>query len=90
MKKAYTKPGFYIENFSLSQSIATDCGLIRGQEGTLGKPGLKTKESCGWDMGNLIVWTANSTCTLEIGAETPFEGVCYNAPNGGTSIFAYS
>ena len=88
MKRVYEKPGIYVENFSLSQSIADGCGAAH--ESTLGNPNHADKQNCGWDMGNLVIWTdaTNTKCNFFLEEDTPFEGVCYNNPNGGASIFA--
>lgn len=85
MKAVYKKPVLQIEYFTLSQSIAS-CGAF--QDSTLGKPGHDDKP-CGWDMGNTIVWTGaeGSSCTLPWGENDEFNGVCYNNPNNGISIF---
>ena len=89
MKRVYEKPGIYVENFSLAQSIARKCGAA--ENSTLGKPTYGEPGSCGWDMGNLIVWTGNGdACDFILDADTPFEGVCYNNPDGGTNIFTCS
>ena len=89
MKRVYEKPGIYVENFSLSQSIARKCRAA--EDSTLGVPNYSEPGSCGWDMGNLVIWTdAKSKCDLFMDADTPFEGVCYNNPDGGTNIFTCS
>lgn len=87
MKKTYTKPTFNMEYFSLSQSIAAGCGAVSGGN-TLGRPNHWEKSTCGWDMGNLVVWTdANSGCDVKWGENDALGAVCYNNPNGGNTIF---
>jgi len=51
MKKEYTKPVIILENFSMTQSIAHNCGdnLI------FDYATLKYKGSCGWDDGSGVV-----------------------------------
>ena len=90
MKKKYEKPGLYVENFALSQAIATPCGAK--PNGSLGKPSYADQGSCGWDMGNFIVWveTVNSPCNDYEDANTVVDGVCYNNPSPGNAIFSYS
>ena len=86
MKKEYQKPGMYVESFALSQSIAADCGALH--DSTLGHPTLTGKSVCGWDMGGTVVWSTEQTCKdLQIGVDVPWEGVCYNNPLGGNTIF---
>ena len=86
MKKTYMKPGLYVENFALSQEIAGNCG--HANKPTLGVPAHDNKDSCGWDMGNLIVWTVGVTPNCTFPGGDKFEGICYNNPNGGQTIFA--
>lgn len=88
MKKKYMKPAVYMETFNLSQSIAAGCGAPAGG-GSLGKPAHWSKETCGWDMGNFILWVADTVnCNEGIGTDENVNGVCYNNPNGGSSIFS--
>ena len=88
MKKAYVKPGMYVENFTLSQSVAAGgCGAA--QDSTLGKPGLADRNACGWDMGNAIIWTLGEANCDFPGADE-YEGVCYNNPGPGNAIFSLS
>ena len=86
MKKAYQKPAMYLDRFSLEQSIASGCGITNG--GTLGEANLQNKSVCGWDMGNGSIWTeAITQCSIKFKPDIPFNGVCYNNPNGGKNIF---
>lgn len=80
MKKAYMKPGMYVENFSLSQSIAAGCGHF--DEHNLGDPNFETRDTCGWEIGGKAFWLASTTsCTTKLDENTPMFGVCYNNPN---------
>ena len=85
MKKAYVKPGMYVENFSLSQSIAAGCGAHHNS--SLGTPMQGDKSTCGWLIGRDIIWVAAPACNELCPEELPMDGVCYNNPNGGQSIF---
>ena len=81
MKRVYEKPVLYIERFTLSQTIAHNCGenlvFSMGTE--------KTKESCGWDAGGVIIFMeGNPGCLLPT---EEFAGICYNAPAGGYNVF---
>lgn len=83
MKAEYKKPFAHIEHFTLSQTIASGCGATPGGD-TLGKPNHWDKTTCGWEMGNLVVWTDdNEGCTFKWGADDPMDGVCYNNPSDG-------
>ena len=90
MKKAYIKPVVYMEKFDLSQSIAAGCGAVAGGS-SLGKPAHWSKETCGWNLGNMILWaesTGNCTDIIEIDEPVENIGICYNNPSGGSSIFS--
>ena len=80
MKRVYEKPVLYIERFALTQSIAHNCsGNLDFGMGTL-----KTKESCGWDVGGIEIFMDPNICDFPT---EEFQGVCYNAPSGGTIVF---
>lgn len=91
MKKKYNKPGIIIESFEIAQSISAGCGAKPGGEGsTTGKPNHGDKLSCGWDMGNVSIWTSNNNNCKDIiiGENDIWQGVCYNNPNGVNTIFS--
>lgn len=94
MKKVYTKPVLMMEDFTLSQSIAHNCGdNLDWNNATL-----KYRGSCGWDLmlngvvdsgvqdtdGDVLFLDSQSVCTFKT---LEFEGVCYNNPSGGFNIF---
>lgn len=81
MKKDYTKPMVYIEQFKLSQSIAAGCNT----EGFGGTPNQDNTSVCGWTLEGLNFFNGGTGC--EMGE---FPGFCYNAPDGGMIIFAFS
>ena len=81
MKRVYEKPVLYIERFTLTQSIAHNCG----DNLDFGMGTLKTKESCGWDVGGVVIFVeGNENCIFPT---EYLEGVCYNAPDGGYNVF---
>ena len=80
MKRAYEKPVLYIERFTLSQTIAHNCG--ENLDFSMGTE--KTKESCGWQVGAVELFMDPNVCDLSM---EYFEGVCYNAPEGGYNVF---
>lgn len=81
MKKAYEKPLLYIERFTLTQTIAHNCG--ENLDFTMGT--YATKETCGWDVGGIIIFMEGNPGCLFPTKE--FGGVCYNAPGGGYNVF---
>ena len=88
MKKTYVKPALAVESFVLSQSIANDCGAPGG--GTVdGKPGIGSRETCGWQVGDWILWISERTeCQIPTSVDDPVNGyICYNTPDGGYMIF---
>lgn len=90
MKKKYEKPGLYIENFALSQSIAADCNIERNDPGTLGFPTQGDSTLCGWDLIGVVIWSTTEKCNDIHEADEQVFGFCYNNPSGGTPIFNYS
>lgn len=92
MKKTYTKPVLHMEDFTLSQSIAHNCG--DNIKHMWGQATLKYKSTCGWDTqvdldgvnGNDIIFVNSGGCKDPIG-ENDWEGVCYNNPDGGLNVF---
>lgn len=89
MKKQYSKPGIIIEDFTISQNISSGCG-VPGGGGPLGKPAHWSKETCAWDMGNITVFldTMKVCEDIQLGPDDEFEGICYNNPEGGATIFS--
>lgn len=90
MKAVYKKPEIRIERFTLSQTIAS-CGAA--QDSTLGGPNQGTKATCGWVVGSEVYWSSLPACDDGTGEAYPegwdeLGGVCYNNPNGGTTIFS--
>lgn len=87
MKQVYTKPVLMVETFTLTQTIATKCGAAH--DSTLGTPTHYSKSTCGWDMGgNVVIWTTEvSSCVIKEDKDIMINGVCYNNPDGNSSIF---
>ena len=84
MKRVYQKPGIYIENMTLSQSIASGCNMPDNYE----KPN-HDEGTCGYEIfPEGIIWAANMSCKIIKNIDIPFNGVCYNNPSGGISIFS--
>ena len=81
MKATYTKPLLAIETFSLTQTVARDCGdTIPKDQLTSGDPA-----TCVWDLGGgTTVFVAGTNCMLD--GEAMGYG-CYNNPSEGQYIF---
>lgn len=84
MKKKYSKPGIIIEDFSIAQNIAQNCGNagLGGQKHTYAD-----RYSCGWNTGAIVVFTTTPTCEEIVGKDEPYEGECYNNPGPGCTVF---
>lgn len=80
MKKAYQKPMLIVERFTLSQTIAHNCG--KNLDFSMATHA--TIETCGWDIVGMEFFMDPTIC--DFSAEY-FEGVCYNAPEGGYNVF---
>lgn len=87
MKEVYTKPVLHMESFRLSQSIASGCAVPPAGQSTIGRANQWGRATCGWDMGNLILWVSAPQCDFETDVDANVNGVCYNNPNGGVTIF---
>lgn len=86
MKEAYEKPIIHVEYLTLSQTVASSCGVAPGG-GSLGKPTWGDKYSCGWDVGGIILWTVEPSCNNILPEDAEVDIGCYNNPNGGSGIF---
>lgn len=86
MKKQYSKPGIIIEDFTLSQHIAS-CGVPH--ESQLGSPKHWSKTSCAWqDMyGRDLFIESMTVCTKPVAEDGEVNGICYNNPSGLVTIF---
>lgn len=85
MKNQYVKPVLVIENFTLSQSIAYNCGEnLNWNQATS-----KDVYSCGWNTGfpggDVVFMVPNNGCNVK---DEDFDGVCYNNPDGGINVFS--
>ena len=83
MKAKYTKPVLMMESFTLSQTIAHNCGegLDWSQATT------KYKSTCGWATGfpgDTYFIDGNNVCNVDGSQLTT---ICYNNPDGDLAIF---
>ena len=90
MKKKYEKPMIAISLFELQQNIAAACSGYK-QGSSFGEPSSSDIYSCGWDTGGAILWISEPACFgWFLDEDEDFNGICYNNPSGGTSIFGAS
>lgn len=87
MKKVYEKPMAQLEMFALSQSVAVNCGY--SDDRYIGHPTHHSKSSCGWDDGTgEVYWASNPPCADAYPEDLVVGEVCYNNPNGATTVFS--
>lgn len=88
MKKQYSKPGIFIESFNISQNISVGCASVPGGS-SIGHPNHWDKKSCGWQSGSLSWWLqGNINCKIPLGENEKINGMCYNNPGNGNTIFS--
>lgn len=80
MKEKYTKPGFVIEYFTMTDAIASNCSPIGSMAGV---PTHSDIESCQYKLYGELYWSSN----CEEDGDT-LEEMCYNGPSGNVQIFA--
>jgi hypothetical protein len=81
MKKAYSTPDIFFENFSLSTNIAAGC-----EE----KP-FNLVEGCGvkWSKGQILfVDGVSDNCTKKVtSGDANYNGLCYHNPSESYNVF---
>lgn len=88
MKKQYSKPGIIIENFRISEQIATCQGVQHNN--SWGSPQQWSKKTCAWldTYGRYLFIEEMDVCTKPMDAEKgEVGGICYNNPSGLYAIF---
>ena len=88
MKKTYIKPGIIVEDFVLCQNVSVGgCGAAH--KSNLGSPTQASRDHCGWDLGGAVLWVSlENKCDVPTGEKADGYLLCYNAPEGGYSIFS--
>ena len=93
MKESYTKPLIFFENFSLTQTIARNCGDTHS--GTLGQSNHYNENTCQWIVGDSEYFFVEACQDAgEIGDPEPGDddidipGFCYNNPEGSQQVFS--
>ncbi len=84
MKEQYVKPLIFFESYSLTQTIAKNCGDTH--TGTLGESTHYNENTCTWDLGDFTLFFDHCDEYVEDGTE--FDVYCYNNPEGGKMIFS--
>ena len=86
------KPKLFFESFSLTQTIAKNCGDTH--TGTLGESNHDDENTCQWVLGDMYLFFVDACEDSDtIGNPKPgepweFEGLCYNNPDGGKIVFS--
>lgn len=98
MKEQYIKPKIFFESFSLTQTIARNCGDTHDPYSTFGESNHYNEFDCQWIIGDgedaLILFFVDACADSwaigdpEPGDEVEYEGMCYNNPDGGQEIFS--
>lgn len=93
MKKVYTKPSVYIEEFTLSASVASStvssCGAASSAGSALGKPGYASPYVCTWSVDIYNYFTTSvDACSPKLEDPNEISIGCYNSGAGGSQIFA--
>lgn len=85
MKQTYVKPSVVVERFSLTQNIASTCGAYDNEWGQCNH---WNKETCGWQTPyGSVIWLDYPICDDHYGPNDDFNGICYNNPGNGLTIF---
>lgn len=93
MKEQYVKPMIFFESFSLTQTIARQCGTE--PYNSFGESNHYNENTCEWVIGGdyTLFFTAETSGRCddgpdEAGDEYDFEGFCYNNPENGHELFS--
>ena len=78
MKKVYSKPMIFIEDFSLHTSIAAGCELDT--------PLPSFEELCGYPMRGAIIFVDGTQCE-STPQYPPYNEVCYHNPSDLNNLF---
>ena len=78
MKKTYTKPEIFFEDFSLSSSIAAGCELDT--------PLPSYEQNCGYPIKGGVVFLQGTQCTT-YPQDGTYNGFCYHVSADDSNIF---
>lgn len=90
MKRAYSKPELFCEDFKLSESIAGNCG------NSLHKFNITSADvnTCGYLYGGDVLFVSSGICEIlagDFGTEEEFEGLygfCYHSSGDNSVVFS--
>ena len=85
MKETYVKPVIYFESFALTQTIARNCGDTHTS--TLGESNHYNENTCCWVIGGITLFFEDH-CNYPMDDGEEIEGLCYNNPGSGQTIFS--
>lgn len=90
MKKVYSKPSVYIEDYSLSAHIAGNCGAGINSGTMFGQPGFGDPYNCAWKYGDTILAYINVNYCGDNAVDNveDFMGYCYNSGNDDYRVFS--
>lgn len=90
MKKAYSKPELFCEEYQLTQSIAATCGhTVHAFNKTM-----NDVNSCGYNVAGDLIFITDSICDIiasDFGSEENFIGMygfCYFAAGDNSVVFS--
>lgn len=97
MKEEYIKPILMFETFTLSQTIAKNCGDTHTSS-SFGESNHYNENTCQWVMGEFLVFM-NTGCDIETTGDPEMDallldsllaeyGACYNNPENGQPVFS--
>lgn len=91
MKEKYVSPELFFESYSLSQTIARNCGDTH--QSTLGESNHYNEATCEWDLGGFTIFFTADGDRCDDGPENAddeyeLDAICYNNPDGGQEIFS--
>lgn len=80
MRKAYSKPEIFFEDFSLTSSIAAGCGITTD---------LQNAGTCGVSVsGYNVFFTGMQGCNdIPVSIDGEFNGLCYHTPVEANLLF---
>lgn len=84
MKRVYTKPELFCEEYELSVAIAGDCGDSWNKSMFT----QTDRNTCGYQMGDKILFTYNSVCTKKELIDEEGGIYCYNTVADQIKVFA--
>ena len=84
MKKTYSKPDIFFEDFSLSTNIAAGC-----EEKPSAHSGVETACGVKWSAGVYVFTEEMDGCNRKLvnGQQGEYNGLCYHNPTNNYNVF---